>query len=164
LDEIPDKDTNAIEKYNNSSASGPDKLTQSYIKRIIKSEEYINRFIDIANACINLEHWPYYFKMSVTVIILKPNKASYDFPKFFYPIILLNMIGKLFEKIIGEHLQFHMISNSFIHPCQLSGLKQRSTTNTGVALTHFIRSGWVKNLTNSTLVFDIAQFFPSLNH
>jgi len=33
-----------------------------------------------------------------------------------------------------------------------------------VALTHIICSGWVKNLTMSTLAFDIAQLFPSLNH
>ena len=33
-----------------------------------------------------------------------------------------------------------------------------------VALTHVIRSGWVKNRTISILAFDIAQFFPSLNH
>ena len=33
-----------------------------------------------------------------------------------------------------------------------------------VALTHIICSGWVKNLTTNTLAFDIAQFFPSLNH
>jgi len=34
----------------------------------------------------------------------------------------------------------------------------------GVTLTHAIQSSWVKNLTTSTLVFDIAQFFPLLNH
>jgi len=34
----------------------------------------------------------------------------------------------------------------------------------GIALTHVIWSGWVKNKTTSILAFDIAQFFPSLNH
>jgi len=29
-----------------------------------------------------------------------------------------------------------------------------------IALTHFIRLGWVKNLTTSILAFDIMQFFP----
>jgi len=29
---------------------------------------------------------------------------------------------------------------------------------------HFIRTGWIKNLSTSTLAFDITQFFPSLNH
>jgi len=57
-----------------------------------------------------------------------------------------------------------MISNNFIHPSQLRGLKQRSTTDARVTLTHIIRLGWVKNLSTSTLVFNIAQFFPSLNH
>jgi len=34
----------------------------------------------------------------------------------------------------------------------------------GVALTHTIQTDWVKNLTTSTLTFDITQFFSLLNH
>ena len=33
-----------------------------------------------------------------------------------------------------------------------------------IALMHIIHLGWVKNLSTSTLAFDIAQFFPSLNY
>ena len=101
--------------------------------------------------------------MSTTIIIPKPSKAEYDSSKFFYPIVLLNIIGKLFEKMIGKQLQFLMISNNFIHPCQLGSPKQRSTMDTSVTLMYFIQSGWVKNLSTSTLAFDISQFFPSLN-
>ena len=43
-------------------------------------------------------------------------------------------------------------------------LKQCSTVDTGVALTYFIYSRWVKNINTSTLAFNIAQFFPFLNH
>ena len=73
-------------------------------------------------------------------------------------------MGKLFEKIIREKMQFLTISNDFIHPYQLGGLKHRSTTDANIALTHLIWSDWVKNLTTSILAFNIAQFFPSLNH
>ena len=62
------------------------------------------------------------------------------------------MIGKLFEKMIGDCLQFHTISNNFIHQSQLEGFKQRSTIDAGVILTHIICSGWVKNLITSTFV------------
>ena len=55
-------------------------------------------------------------------------------------------------------------SNNFIYPSQLSGLKFKSTTNTGVALTHIVHSGWAKGKSTSTLAFDISQFFPSLNY
>ena len=73
-------------------------------------------------------------------------------------------MGKVFEKMIGEWLQFLMISNNFIHLCQLKGLKQKSTTDIGVALIHFIWSRWVKNFFTSTLAFNILQFFPLFNH
>jgi len=88
----------------------------------------------------------------------------YDSPKSFRPIVLLNTIEKLIEKVISDRLQFHIISNNFIYQSQLSGLKFKSTTDTGIALTHFIHSGWIKNISTSSLAFDIAQFFPSLNH
>jgi len=44
------------------------------------------------------------------IIIPKLNKESYDSPKFFRPIILLNTIEKLIEKVIGDRLQFQIIS------------------------------------------------------
>jgi len=40
--------------------------------------------------------------MSTTIVIYKPNKKSYDFPKAYWPIVLLNTIGKLIEKVIGK--------------------------------------------------------------
>jgi len=91
---------NAINKYNNSSTLGPDKLSWRHLKKIIKNKECISKLIDIANTCIKLGHWPSHFKMSTTVTIPKPNKASYDSTKSFCPIILLNTARKLFEKII----------------------------------------------------------------
>ena len=72
--------------------------------------------------------------------------------------------GKLIEKIIGERLQFHVVSNNFIHLSQLGRLKFKSTVNVGVTLTHIIWLEWTRNCLTSTLTFDIVQFFPSLNH
>ena len=68
LNKIPDKTTtewnpfskkeliDAIKKCNNSCTPGPDKLTWSHVKSIIRNEDCICKFIDIANACIDLEH------------------------------------------------------------------------------------------------------------
>ena len=98
------------------------------------------------------------------IIIPKPNKISYDQPKAFWPIVLLNTLGKLIEKVIAERIQFTVASNDFIHPSQLGRLKFKSTIDAGVALTHIVRSGWAKGKMTSILAFDISQFFPSLNH
>jgi len=105
----------------------------------------LENIVNIANICIDLGHWPTHFKISLSIIIPKPNKASYDFSKSFHPIVFLNIQGKLIEKVIGKCLQFHVIANNFVYPYQLGELKQQSTTDMGVFLTHLIHSGWVKN-------------------
>ena len=143
---------------------GLDKLSWRHLKSILNDKVCITRVIKIANMCINLEYWPNYFKLLSTVIIPKPNKLLYDLPKSFYLIILLNTLGKLIEKVIGERLQFHVVNNNFIHSSQLGGLKFKSTINMGVILMHIIWSGWTRNCLTNTLAFDIAQFFLSLNH
>ena len=48
------------------------------------------------------------------------------------------MLGKLIKKVIDDRLQFHMISNNFIHQSQLGDLKFKSTSDMGIVLTHFI--------------------------
>ena len=141
----------AIIKYNNSSVSGPDKLTWWYLKTILKQDDCLSNIINIADMCINLGHWPNYFKCSFTVIIPKPNKMAYDYPKSFCLIALLNILGKLIKKVTAERLQFLVVRNNFIHSSQLDSLKFKSTTDVVVALTHIAWLGWVKNKTTSIL-------------
>lgn len=106
----------AIHKCIDTSAPGPDKVSWQHWKLIFKNNDCLSKIINIANACINLGHWPNYFKTSSTVIIPKPNKTSYDSPKAFHPIVLLNTLSKLVEKVIAERIQFIVASNNFIHP------------------------------------------------
>jgi len=153
-----------IHKCSDNSAPGLDKMSWHHWKPIFKDSDCLSKIINIADTCINLGHWPKYFKISTTVIIPKPSKPSYNNPKAFRPIVLLNTLGKLIEKVIAERIQFTVAFNDSIHPSQLGGLKFKSTSDAGVTLTHIIHSGWSKEKTTSTLAFDISQFFPSLNH
>jgi len=106
---------NAICNCNNSSMPRPDKLSLHHLKIIINDLVCLSKIIDIANMCFDIGFWPSHFKTSMSIVIPKPNKESYNSPKSFSPIMLLNMIGKLIEKVIGERLQFHAIANDFIH-------------------------------------------------
>ena len=131
----------AIVKYNNLSTSGPDKLLWYHLKYIINNKVYFGKIIGIANTYFELGSWLLHFKSSMTIVIPKPNKESYNSPKSFQLVILLNILGKLIKKVISEQLQFCLISNNFIHPCQLGGLKQRSTSDASIALMYFIHLG-----------------------
>ena len=106
-----------IIKCNNPLTLGPDKLSWRHLKIIVNDSICLKSFINIANVCINLGHWPLHFKTSNSIIIPKPNKASYNSSKIFRSIILLNTLSKLIEKVIGKRIQFQSISKNFIHPC-----------------------------------------------
>ena len=91
-------------------------------------------------------------------------KPVYNIPKVFRPIMLLNTLGKLIEKTIANRLQWEGAHYNLLHPCQFRGLKQKSTKDAGVYLTHLVHAGWAKGLKTSVVAFDLAQYFPSLNH
>jgi len=107
--------TSAIVKCNNMSTPGPDKLLWGYLKYIIKDKTCLKNIIAIANVCFEIGYWPNYFKNSITIVIPKPNRTLYNSLKSFKPIVLLKTLGKLIKKVIGDRLQFHIISNNFIH-------------------------------------------------
>ena len=127
-----------ISKCSDASAPDPDKLTWRHLKFIVKHDLCLTNIINIADSCINLGYWPKHFKILSTIIIPKPNKTSYDQPKAFHPIVLLNTLGKLIEKVVADRLQFMVACNNFTHPSQLGGLKFKSTTNAGIVLTHIV--------------------------
>ena len=99
--------TSSIMKYNNSSTSGPNKLSWRHLKIIVKDVTCLRNLINIADTYIKLGHWLSHFKTLLSIIISKPNKA-------FKLIVLLNMLGKIFEKVIGERLQLQLISKNSI--------------------------------------------------
>ena len=74
------------------------------------------------------------------------------------------MLGKLIEKVIARWPQFDAVKHGILHPDQLGSVAQRSTEDAGLFLTHLVRSSWTKGLKTSVVAFNIAQFFPSLNH
>ena len=176
LDEVPSQATcswvpfsilemqEALKACSNVSAPGPDHITWRHLKLILANHSYAVGILSLANVCLSLQHWPRHFKESVSVIIPKPGKPAYNTPKAFRPIVLLNTLGKLVEKMIARRLQFDVVKYGILHPNQLGGVAQRSTEDAGVFLTHLVQAGWAKRLKTSVVAFDIAQFFPSLNH
>jgi len=92
--------------YNNLSTPGLDWVFWKHFKAVIKDKRYLTNIVNIANACINIDHWLSYFKTSLSIIISKFNEMAYNSLKMFQPIILLNTLEKLIKKVIGARLQF----------------------------------------------------------
>ena len=145
-----------LKACSNVFAPGPDYITWWYLKVILSNNTYAIGILSLANACLLLHYWPRHFKETVSVIIPKPGKPAYDTPKAFRPIVLLNTLGKLIEKMITRQLQFDAVKYGILHPNQLGGVVQWSTEDTGVFLTHLVQAGWAKSLKSSIITFDIV--------
>src|SRR6201999_3815314 len=98
------------------------------------------------------------------VVTRKPGKPLYDTPKSFCPIVLLNTLGKLLEKMLSTRLQFKAAAHGVLHPNQIGGVHQNSTEDAGCFLMHVVHAGWRAKLKTSIVTFDLAQFFPSITH
>jgi hypothetical protein len=115
----------------NRSAPGPHHIMSRHLKCIVH-DSYVSRlFLWLANTCLQSGHWPAEFKASTTVVIPKPGKPSYDTPKLFCPIILLNTLGKMFEKMLSNRLQFEAAEHGVLHPNQFGRVCQNSTKDAG---------------------------------
>ena len=146
------------------SAPGPDHLTWTHFKCLMAYKEVTSLFLWITNTCLRTGVWSKKLKESKTVVILKPEKLLYDVLKAFRPIVLSNIMGKLFEKMIANHLQFEAVKESILHLCQFRGVCQNFTEDAGIYLTHLVCTGWAKGLKTSVVAFDLAQYFPLLQY
>jgi hypothetical protein len=158
------KMSDALLGTSNRSAPGPDHISWRHLKRILRDGYSERLFLWLANACLTTGVWPDEFKVSITVVIPKPGKPSYDTPKSFRPIVLLNTMGKLLEKMLANRLQFEAAEHGVLHPNQFGDVRQNSTEDAGCFLSHVVRAGWHAGLKTSVVAFDLAQFFPSINH
>ena len=104
--------TDSIKNCKSLSTLDSNCILWHYIKVLVADNKYITNFIYIANTCINLSFWSLHL---TSIIIPKLNKLAYDSPKIFHPIVLLNTLSKLIEKVISERIQIQSISNNFIH-------------------------------------------------
>ena len=127
-----------LKAYSNISASGSDYITWQYFKVILTNNTCAIDILSLANTCLSLHYWYRHFKESVSVIIPKLGKLAYDISKVFRPIVLLNTLGKLIEKMIARQLQFDAVKYGIHHPKQLGGVVQKSTEDTGMFLTHLV--------------------------
>jgi len=130
--------TQALHACSSTSAPGPDHVTWGMLKHLSANPRITGPFLSIAEVCIQVGHWPAHFKESLSVIILKLGKVSYSTPKSFRPIVLLNTLGKLVEKMLSHHMQFDGVHHGAFQPNQFGGISQHSTEDAGVFLTHLI--------------------------
>ena len=113
---------------------------------------------------MDLGYHPKIFHDSITVILQKPSKPDYSTPKAYRPIQLLEVFGKVMERIQAQRIAYHLLKNNLITPHQLGGVRGRSAEDISLAILHDIEASLNRQMTSSLLTFDISGFFNNVSH
>ncbi|KAJ3550436.1 hypothetical protein NM688_g5079 [Phlebia brevispora] len=153
-----------ITETSNHTAAGPDHITWRTWKHVAKTNPHaLTKLRIFFDAMVRTGCHPSRFKRGLSLCLAKPGR-DHTKAKGYRPIILLDTLGKWFEKIIARRLQFDGQKFGILHPSQFGGTIQHSTTDAGVQLVHNIRQGWLANKDTTALLFDVSSFYPSLRH
>ena len=63
-----------------------------------------NFLLKLYNKCFELNHYPSVWKIAEVTVLKKANKPSYKDVKSFRPLSVLNILVKIFAKIIHDRL------------------------------------------------------------
>ncbi|KAJ3527026.1 hypothetical protein NM688_g8183 [Phlebia brevispora] len=128
-----------ITETSNHTAAGPDHITWRTWKHVAKTNPHaLTKLKIFFDAMVRTGCHPSRFKRGLSLCLAKPGR-DHTKAKGYRPIILLDTLGKWFEKIIARRLQFDGQKFGILHPSQFGGTIQHSTTDAGVQLVHNIR-------------------------
>ena len=141
-------------------APGPDGIPNAVLKESI--EVIANHLFYIFRAIFELETYPDEWQESIMVVLRKPGKPSYEEPKAYRPIALLNTLGKLLSSLVAEDLSHYSETRGVFPNNQFGGRPQRSTSDSMLLLTHMIKEKWRQKKVASVLFLDVQGAFPNV--
>ena len=126
LQEIKD-----IIKQLKNNAPGTSKVNKAIMQQL--PEQALITYTELLNITLSMGYFPLPFKHAKVILIPKPDKPTTD-PINYRPISLLEVPGKIFEKIINKRTRTFLEINRILPETQ-HGFRAARSTDTALALT-----------------------------
>ena len=110
-------------------APGPTGITTKHIKNLPRN--MLLTLLNIFNHSLSAGYFPDKLKKSNIILIPKPNKSQYSVTGY-RPISLLDIHGKLFDKILNRRLTRHLDLHNIHNPDQ-HGFRRNRGTHTAIS-------------------------------
>lgn len=110
----------------NGKVPGPDGVPDLVIREVARVKPEILR--DVFNKCLKDGVFPRSWKVARLVLLRKGDKPLED-PSSYRPICLLNIVGKLFERVIKTRIERRLEENGNLDDRQYGFRKGRSTVD-----------------------------------
>ena len=140
---------------------GPSGITAHQLKQL--PTNMISHLAFIFNACLSLGYFPKTFKHAHMIFIPKGSLSQHQVQNY-RPISLLDIHGKIFDKILNTRLNHHLTINNLHNDIQ-HGFRGCRGTHTALALFHeTISNAHHKNHTTDVVLRDVAKAFDKVWH
>lgn len=152
---------NNIRQLRPNKAPGPDGI----LNRLIKQLPYpvLCKMLSIFNAILEFSHWPVKWKIGRVVAIPKAGKNS-NMAENYRPISLLDVIGKLLEKILKTRLSHYIEENCHLNAEQFGFRAGRSAPQQVLRVADMLRKNKTRRQNSAVLAMDIAKAFDAVWH
>ena len=117
--------------------------------------------LTIYNALVNTGYFPEKFKEATITMIPKPGMPPTD-PRNYRPISLLEVPGKIFERIINTRLRHHLQENNLYNPSQYGFRAGRGTTSAIAIASEKIALAKGQGLNCTIIQRDISKAFDKV--
>jgi len=128
-----------LEQFDHRKAPGEDALSSEILMHVFRT--FPTFFTQINKECLRRGHFPKQWKRSTIVPIIKPGKEGHNEAGKYRPISLINIGGKILEKLLIDRINHHLYSKRLLNENQYGFLLQKSTVDAsmaakGIAETH----------------------------
>ena len=142
-------------------AEGGDRVSYSMLRELPQS--YKDYVLELFRRCWEEGVIPTRWKHAIVTPVLKPGKPRKDLGSY-RPISLTSHLGKIFERILKNRLEYYAEKNGLIPRCQAGFRRGRGVTDHIVKLSSHARKAIAKRRLLFALLFDIRRAYDTVWH
>lgn len=155
---IIDELTVAI-KSAKSNAMGGDLIHRQMLQHL--SKQNLESLLRLFNLLFKYGFYPDDWKQATIVALLKAGKNNQD-PASYRPISLASVLGKCFERVVKNRLNWHLEQHNFIPKSQAGFRKGCSTHYHFWNFENTIKKGFNNSMDTHCVFLDIAKAYDSV--
>jgi ribonuclease HI len=140
-------------------APGPDGIPNVVLTKCI--DALIDHLYFIFKAVLELDVYHDRWLQSITLVLRKIGKTTYDVAKSYHPIGLLDTIGKLLSTLVAADLSHLAEKHNMFPAMQFGGRPGRCTTDAMHVVAHKVKDAWRAGKVASALFLDVQGAFPN---
>ena len=140
-------------------APGPDKIPNVVLMKF--TDVLIDHLFYIYRAIFKLTVYHPRWLESITLVLRKISKTTYDVAKSYRPIGLIDTIPKVLSTLCSKHISFLAEKHNLLPPTQFSGQPGRNTTDAMLLMVHKIKDAWRCGKVAAALFVDVQGAFPN---